>query len=826
MWQCYLYISYMKSRPQNIIILISLLLLLGYSCSSTKYVPDNEFLLDVATVKVDAKDVSYFDLEPYVKQKANFKTFEIFKLPLFMYNLSGKDSTKWYNRALKRGGEPPVLYDSTQVEPTVVTLERVMNNKGYLHAQVEPKVIEKDKRAKVIYDVKSGTASNIESYKINISDTVFDANIIDKSFPLRRRRANTSDSTRISLDQYLSRGNLLKEGDRFDLDLLDEERDRITSILRRNGYMAFNKEYIGFVADTIDKKNKVDLELIIYPFTQRIGNNDVTEIPHRQYYVDKIDIYVDYDPITDGDINHYQATDTVTRGYYSIFYGTRGRYIKPFVILENCYIQPQSLYNENQVSATYNALAQLHILKNINIKYEEYLEGDSTKLKCIITAVPDKRQGISAEVEGTNSAGFFGVGASLGYVHRNAFKGSELFNAKLRGSYEAVTPNFSSFRDNYFEIGGETSLTFPRFLFPFLSHDLRRRLRASTQVVSSYTYQRRPNYFTRTVFSTGVKYIWENRTNNTVRHTLDLIEISYAHIPRLDPRFESTLSPNAKLYSFTDQFIVSTGYTYYKTNAIAPGLIGSNRKNNRSTYSLRASVETAGNALALAAALAKIERDPETGSRKIFDTFFAQYVRGNIDYSKSIRIDDKNALAWRLGGGIAYAYGNNKQVPFEKRFFSGGANSVRGWAARELGPGAFYRADANFNDQSGDLRFDANIEYRSKVFWKLELATFVDAGNIWTIRGSERQDKGEFKFDSFYKQIAYAWGLGIRLDLEFVIIRLDCGWKVYNPADIPVYRTDESGYQVVDGYQSKWSILKPFRFRENTAWHIAVGYPF
>ena len=816
----------MKFKPQHIYISIGILLLVGYSCSSTKYVSDNESLLEVSTVKVDAKDVSFFDLEPYVKQKANFKTFEIFKLPLFMYNLSGKDSTKWYNRALKRGGEPPILYDSTQVGPTIVTLERIMNNKGYLHAQVEPKIIQKDNRTKVIYGVTSGKPSNIESYTINISDTVFDTDIINQSFRQRRRSPSFTDSTRLSLNDYLSRGNLLKKGDRFDLDLLDEERDRITSVLRRNGYMAFNKEYIGFVADTLDKENKVDLELIVYPFNQRVGNNESIEAPHKQYYVDRIDIYVDYNPIVDGDINHYQATDTVTRGKYRIFYGTRGKYIKPYVILENCYIQPQALYNENQVSTTYNSLSQLNILKNVNIKYEEYLENDSTKLRCIITAVPDKKQGISAEVEGTNSAGFFGVGASLGYVHRNIFKGSELFNAKLRGSYEAVTPNFSSFKDNYFEIGGETSITFPRFLFPFLDRDLRRRLRASTQFVSSYTYQRRPSYFTRTVFSTGVKYIWETRGNNTIRHTLDLIEISYANIPHLEPRFESTLSPNAKLYSFTDQFIVSTGYTYFKTNSVAPGLIASKRKNNRSTYSLRASIETAGNALALVAALANIEKDPVTGSRKIFDTFFAQYVRGNFDYSKSIRIDDKNALAWRLGGGIAYPYGNNKQVPFEKRFFSGGANSVRGWAARELGPGAFYRKDANFNDQSGDLRFDANIEYRSKVFWKLELATFLDAGNIWTIRGSDRQDKGEFKLNSFYKQIASAWGLGIRLDLEFIVIRLDCGWKLYNPAEIPNYKLDESGYQVMDGYQSKWSILKPFKFRENTAWHIAVGYPF
>ncbi|MEN9917883.1 MAG: hypothetical protein RL662_319, partial [Bacteroidota bacterium] len=472
---------------------------------------------------------------------------------------------------------------------------------------------------------------------------------------------------------------------------------------------------------------------------------------------------------------------------------------------------------------TYTALAQLQILKNINIRYEEYLENDSTKLRCVITAIPDKRQGTSAEIEGTNSAGYFGIGAGLGYSHRNVFKGSELFNAKVRGSYEAVTPNFSKFGDNYFEVGGEVSLTFPRFMFPFISYDLRRRLRSSTQFFSTYTYQRRPEYFTRTVFSTGIKYIWENRRNSTVRHTLDLIDISYAHLPTLNAEFESTLSDNAKIYSFTDQFIVSIGYSYNKTNNVLSTLPSQRR--NRSTYSLRTSFETAGNTLSLLGALTNVPKD-ENGSRKIFNTYYAQYAKGNIDYSKTIRIDDRNAFAWRLGGGIAFPYGNNKLVPFQKRFYSGGANNVRGWAARELGPGSFYREDANFNDQSGDIRFDANIELRSKAFWKLELATFLDAGNIWTIKGTDRQYKGQFEFQKFYKQIASSWGLGFRLDLDFLLIRLDCGWKLYNPADTPHYKQDASGYLVPDGYKSKWAILKPLRLRENTAWHIAVGYPF
>lgn len=797
--------------------------LLVYSCSSTKYVPDNEYLLSDASVKVDAKDVSFFDLEPYLKQKSNYETFELFKFPLFIYNLSGRDTTKWYNRALRSGGEPPVIFDSTQIGNSVVELSRVMENKGYLDVEVDPKVVMKDKKVNVTYNIRSGEPTRINDYKITVSDTVFAPEIVANAFPVRRR-ANRRDASPSNLEQYLSRGSLLKKGDQFDLDILDSERDRIASIFRRNGYMNFGKEYIGFIADTIGKDHQVDLELIIYPAVRNIGVNQSVEEIHRQYNVNNVDIYVDYNPLEDGDVNDYVASDSIIRGKFRIFYGERGKFIKPSVILENCYIQPDALFSEIRTDITYNSLSQLNILRNINIRYEEVVKNDSIQLKCVITATPDKKQGISAEIEGTNSAGYFGVGAGLGYVHRNAFKGSELFNAKVRGAYEAVTPNFSKFSDNYFEIGGELSLTIPRFMFPFLSYDLKRRLRASTQFFSTYTYQRRPNYFTRTVFSTGIKYIWENRGNNTVRHTLDLIDISYAHIPKLDSDFEKTLTPNAKIYSFTDQFIVSIGYTYSKTNNVITGLVPRPRR-NRSTYALRTSFETAGNVLSLIGTLADLPKE-ENGARKIFDTYFAQYVKGSIDYSKAIRIDDKSVIAWRLGGGIAYPYGNNKLVPFQKRFFSGGANSVRGWGARELGPGAFYREDANFNDQSGDIRFDANLEYRSKAFWKLELAAFLDAGNIWTIRGTERQYKGEFKFDKFYRQIASSWGLGFRLDFDFVLIRLDCGWKLYNPADIPQYKTDSSGYLIPDGFKSKWAVLKPFNFGENTSWHIAVGYPF
>lgn len=786
------------------------------SCSTTKFVPEGEHLLQTVEIKTDNKKISSFDLEPYIKQKANYKTLEIFKLPLFVYNLSGHDTTKWINRTLRSGGEPPVIYDSTMVPKTITQLEQVFINKGYINADISSDVRFTRKKAKVRYSIKSGTPYVINNYTISINDTVF-----GKYSPNSNQETIiSSDSLKAEFKNKLLLNSLVKKGDPFDLDVLDEERDRLTSIFRDQGYFHFDKEYIGFVADTTSGTNNVNIELVVYPAMIKKANGEIVETSHKQYFVQDVLLYVDYDPIADGDLNNYVASRVEERRGYTIIYGDKGRFIRPFVLANNCYIDPKSLYSESHTNLTYNTLTQLKILRNINIKYETYQENDSTKLRCIITCISDKKQAISTELEGTNSAGYLGLGASIGYMHRNAFRGSELFSAKVRGAYEAITPSFSNFSDNYFEVGGELALTFPRFIFPFLSRDLRRKLHASTQFNANYSFQRRPDYFTRTVLSTGVKYLWQDQKNSAIKHTLDLIDVSYIHIPNIDSTFNSTLTNYARLYSFTDQFIMSIGYTYLNTN-----FNPASNKRLQHIHSLRASVETAGNSLALIAALTGVKKD-ENGSRKVFNTYFAQYVKGNIDYSKTMRIDEKNSFAWRLGGGVAVPYGNYKLIPYQKRFFSGGANSVRGWAVRELGPGAYYSPEANFYNQSGDIRFDANAEYRSKVFWKFELAAFLDAGNIWTIKEYEGQEKGSIKLDKFYKEIAFAWGLGLRLDLDFVLIRLDCGWKLYNPADIPKYTSDASGNLTFNGYKSKWAVTEPFKFKKNTAWHIAVGYPF
>jgi outer membrane protein assembly factor BamA len=801
----------MVSKRILFLFFIAFCLLFIQSCSSTKFVPEGERLLADAQVKSDVKGFSGYKMNPYIKQKPNYKTFSLIKIPLIIYNASGEDTTKWINRTLRRAGEAPVLYDSTMVDKTVDDLQRIMTNKGYLHAEVDTIIKYGKKKVNITYDIKGGEPYKIRNYEINVPDSAIAKEFIIPDY-MKKRSRRLANRYSLNVDSVLARSSLVKKDDLFDLDVLDAERDRITSFFRRAGYYDFTKEYVGFVADTAVGNKYVDLELSLLPNIQNVRNSNQPGIAssHQQYIVKEVNLYIDYNPLEDGDIANYQTSNIYERNGFKIYYGVRGEYIKPFILINSCFIRPGELFNENMTTMTYNAFSQLHILKNVNIRYT-VIENDSIpQLRCTITCVPDKKQGISAEIEGTNSGGSFGVEAGLGYLHRNAFRGSELFNVRLKGAYEAVSPSFTNFNDNYFEIGGETSLTFPRFIFPFLNGDFRRRVNASTQFNANYIYQRRPGYFTRTIMSSGVKYIWQERRQNSTRHVVDLIDVSYIHIPTLNAAFDSTLSVNARKYSFTDQFVVSAGYTFSKTNL---NQVQASRRAGP-IYSIRASFETAGNLLSLIALAADLKKN-EVGAKEIFGTPFAQYVRGTADYSQTIHLNERNSIAWRVGGGLAYPYGNFREIPIQKRFFSGGANSVRGWGVRELGPGSFSPKDKaydNFFYHSGDIRFDANIEYRSKLFWILELGAFLDAGNVWSVRNTEDVEGGKFKFNSFYKEIALAWGLGMRFDFDFVLIRLDCGWKIYNP---------EKGENI-----ERWPVKDPFKFSKNTAFHIAVGYPF
>lgn len=765
------------------------------ACSTTKYVGDGEYLLDKVEIVSDNKSYKTNELKPYLRQQPNFKVFGLMKWQLFVYDWSGRNEKRWLSKQLRRIGEPPVILDTTLVDQSKEELKRFFINKGYVNAEVSAEVdTSRQKKAVVTYRIDSNEPYRIYNYTMNLSDPKIDS-IAHLKTP---RRSAVSSAFRISPEDYTS---LVKDSALFDRDVLDKERQRITTLLRRRGYYAFNRDYLGYLADSSYNRNIVDLDMILKPYRQLKPDGSVVDTLHRQYYIKDVTIVTDYDPLnqTQNDLQ-FASADTVKVGDIQILYGKNGRSIRPNVLRKSTYITPGRLFNERGVEQTYSSFAALRALRNVNIRFTEVEEKDSMMLNCTILTSPAKLQGFGVDLEGTNSAGDFGFASSVNYQHRNLFKGSEVFAAKVRGAYEALSS--SSVGNSYWELGAESSLLFPRFLFPFVSDNFKRKIRASTEFKISYGIQTRPEY-RRAILSGGWSYIWQDRSNTQARHTFKLLDIDYIHLPKIDHDFEMSLPEAMKQYNFTDQFVVGTGYTYSFSNY-------NPQNRQRNTHSLRTSIEMAGNVLYAFSKLTKADKDKK-GLYSLFGINYAQFVKADVDFSKSIVLDSRNKVAFHVGVGVGYPYGNGKMLPFERSYFSGGANSVRGWSVRSLGPGGML-ADSirSFADQVGDIRLDLNLEYRTKMFWKFELAAYVDAGNIWTMRKDERREDGNFDFSRFYKEIAVSYGLGLRLDFDFFLIRFDTGMKAYDPQ--------------MRG-KKRWAIVNP-NLKGNFAWHFAVGYPF
>ncbi len=761
--------------------ILAVIVFLLASCSSTKYVPDGSYLLDEVRIHTDNKEVKPSNLSIYIRQNPNSKWFSLIKTQLYVYNWSGRDSTRWINRTLRKLGDAPVIYSEEETNRTSEEITKAVQNMGYMGASVEPVRQAKKKKMKLVYKVTIGKPYKVHTLKYDIQDS--------------------------KIEEYIrkdSAATLLSEGMYLDVNVLDAERQRITSKLLQNGYYKFNKEYISYTADTVRDSYLVDLTLHLLPYRQ---HNDTVQQNHRQYTINKVNFITDYNVLQASALNSIEVDDSLHYKGFPIYYKDK-LYLRPKVLTNNLRIIPGTLYNEQDVQRTYSNFGRLQALKYTNIRFFEVQQNDSAKLNAYVMLTKSKHQSVSFEVEGTNSAGDLGAAASVAFQHRNMFKGSEAFMLKLRGAYEAVSGLQSGLNQNYIELGAEATINFPRFMFPFLSSDFKRRIRATTEFGLQYNYQIRPE-FTRIVASAGWSYKWGVQQRRS-QHRIDLLDINYLYMPSIDSTFRKKYLEKDEnyilKYNYEDRFIVRTGYSYIYNSA---GKALMNNSGIGNSYTIRLNFESAGNLLYAVAKLGGMKKNA-SGEYTLLNIPFAQYLKGDFDFAKNLAIDNRNSLAFHFGAGIAIPYGNATMLPFEKRYFSGGANSVRGWSVRDLGPGSF-PGDNNFMNQSGDIKLDASIEYRTRLFWKFRGALFMDAGNIWTIRDYKDQPGGQFEFNKFYKQIAVAYGLGLRLDLDFFVLRFDGGMKAINPA--------------YEKKKDRYPIIHP-KFSRDFAFHFAVGYPF
>lgn len=760
-------------RKTVAISLLFILLLSG--CRSTKYVPEGEYLLNKVSVQSDNKEVKPSDVNPFIKQKANVRILGKVKFDLWLYNRSPKNGDGWLTRFLRNIGEPPVVYDEDRTIQSQREIKRYLFNKGFTEAVVEKDSVYDERRRKVeiTYQLTCNEPYRIAQADINIPDTAI-RKIVMK---------NSSKS-------------LLSPGNRFDLDVLDAERERISATLKNEGYYDFNKNNFHYQVDTALGNYKVNDVLIL---------KEDTANPERSYIPKHIkDVYfvVGYDAKEAlKNPNYFDDMDTVVaKGMYFLSSGEAA--VEPDILLRNNLLQPGMLYSKLKSDNTHALLSAINIVRFVNIKYEE-LPGDM--LSCEIFISLSELQSYSLVAEGTNISGNFGWGANLGYVHKNLFKGAEQLSANVNLGQEAIIGIQDGNVDLSLEIGADVKLSYPKFVFPFLDEDFIQKSRAKTDFGTSFNYQRRPEYI-RNIATANMVYNWSK--TDVRRHQLTPLMLNYISIPSMTDEFRAHIDTTEYLkYSYDDHVIFGTRYAITFQG-------GKEGVENVSRY-LRLQIESSGNMANLVSKMSgkdKIQVEDDDGNvvDEYYDMFgvrFSQYLKFDANAVVSHYMNESNTMVYRTQIGLGLPYQNSSQLPFEKRYFGGGANGVRAWMVRSLGPGTYYNEKVDYMNQSGDINLVASAEYRFKLFQKLDGAMFADAGNTWALHDFEGQSGAAFSFDTFYQQIAVGVGAGLRLDLSFFVFRLDAAVKAIDPRE-PL--------------GDRWVLGQEWK----PTTHIAIGYPF
>lgn len=746
---------------QRIQLFVGMMLIVLFSaCNITKFVPQGDYLLNDVKIKVvDTKDVLPTDLTKYVQQHQNTEILGFWKLQLGIYNTASLDTTKWTSKNAHKVGEAPVIFSPDMADASVLQLTRAMNNKGYFRAEVDTAMTIKERKVNLVYTVKAGSPYLIGDYVVDFDQQ--DLYDIAQS----------------------NRSALLRSGDKFDADVLNQERQRVASAMRSRGYFYFDAEYIRFEADSLRKEQRIDVKMCLQPYVEQMSSEEQDRL-FRQYNIANVYFHIDYDldRIPTDEEMYASSRD----GY--IFTWVGKKLLRDKVLMRNCPIRPGDRYNERLVERAYARMNQLAPIKYVDISFEP---SSSNELDCHIVLSRNKLNSFSAEIEGTYSAGDWGVAAGMGYANRNLFRGAEEVSIDARTSYE--------WRQNggrALEVKTTAQLRFP----------------SDVSVEIGYNYQNRPEEYNRSIFNAGLLYRL-NQPRLSLNHQFRLLDINYVYLPWISDAFRDQFlqSTNILKYSYENHFIVGIGYSGDYTTYRA-------RQPHRSFLSLNYNVETAGNLLRLLAAPLKFNVDQESGNYTLLNTQFAQFAKADFSITYNHIINPNHRLVWHADFGVAVPYGNSQTIPFEKRYFAGGSNSVRGWAARTLGPGA-YRGNGGWidvNNQSGDIRLNLNLEYRAKVWSIIELAAFIDAGNIWTIYDYEAQPYGVFRWNEFYKQIALAYGVGVRLDFTFFVFRVDFGVKLFDPSRL---------YGATAGTQWR-TVANGLNWGDDMSFHFAIGYPF
>ena len=739
-----------------------------FSCSPTKYVSEDETLLEKNRFKISNRGIKSSQIEPYVRQKPNKRIFGA-RYHLGLYNMSNIDKENAFNKWLRAIGEEPVIFDPHAMYMSTEQIRSFVSSKGYFDAEVTDTVITTEKqRSTVVYSVDISTPYVIRNIAYEIADT----NI---------RNLYVFDTA----------NSVIVRGTPYDLDMLKQEMQRFERFVRDHGFYQFSSDYISFEVDSTIGNRQVDINFVVR-----------SADAHSTFRINNIYIHTDFEPrtaIEQGDEYYRNLDTTFYQGYY--FISSKDKpVVKHDFIIQSLYIAPGLIYNQTDTELSQSRLRASRAYHLVNINFNNTADSSAKTIDCVIQLTLLPQQSYKVELEGTHSGGYLGGGLNLTYQHKNLFRGAEQFTLNLKGAYELMRTERQGL-EAIQEYGVESGLRLPNFLMPFFKgENFVRRYNLVTNIVASYNYQDMP-YYTRTIANMSFGYNW--RVGSYNEHFVNPLQFNIVSLERIDSVFYSQISASSYVaYAYQDVLILGGSYSYIFNNQLT------NRTQDH--WFVRWNFETAGNLLRAYNRISNSDKSDAT-THQFINQPFAQYVKTDVDIRYNHIVNPAASMVYRGFLGVAVPYGNSKAIPFERQYFAGGANSIRGWQVRTLGPGSHSDTSATFLNQTADIKIELNAEYRFKLFWVLEGALFADAGNIWTYKSDLDRAGTQFKFNRFYEDLAVGTGLGLRFDFNFFLARLDFGMKLRDP---------------IMPESNKWIFSnRSYVWRDFTA-VIAIGYPF
>lgn len=763
-----------KTEPHILAAVIGVLAMVMASCSTTRRIPEGEQLY-TGVKKVNIESMPRYKVPSSVTEALNdavhvkpnnslFGSASVrypFPLGLWVYNNWSNPPSGFKHWIYDKLVEEPVLVSYVRPEVRTKMLDEILSDNGYFQGRASYELIKgkNPKKAKILYNVVTGPEYAIDSV-IMLPDSCHLYHIID-SVAMRSR--------------YLA------GKERYCTDSLSQVRVDIANAVRNRGYYFFRPEFIEYLADSTINTNRIALKLTIA--------SNVPQVALARYRTGSITTYIFR--------NQGGGTpDTVETSRGTLVQMMPSKFRRKLV--DECVtFRPGKYFSVRDMNRTQTYFSRLGIFNAISIDVTPDTTSTEPILDVAISCTIDKPMEARLEVNASSkSNSYIGPGLSFGVTNRNLFGGGELFDIDLTGSYEWQTgrdKERSIF--NSYEVGLNTSLSFPRLLAPkFIPR--RRRAINWTRITLGADLLNRPHYFKMAQFNTSFNYDW--RVNRYASSTFTLMKLTYTKLIHTTADFDEVMAQNPAIaLSFQSQFIPQIAYTYTYDRTFG----------RRNTLNWTFTVQEAGNIF-----WSIWELCGTKGEKELFETPFSQFIKGTAQIVYGRRLSGSHRIVTRAAVGAAHAYGNSAAVPYSEQFYVGGANSVRAFTVRSIGPGSYHAPKDLVNgyfDQTGTFKFEFNIEYRFPILGPLHGALFLDSGNVWLLKNDPQRPGGALKGSTFFKDLALGTGAGLRFDIGMMVIRGDLGVGIHAP-----YETGKSGYYNMTS------------FKNSLAFHLAIGYPF